>query len=74
MESHTVCWPGAKEEVVSTIDRLDALLDHLTVAFEDESPTVVIISGPLGFLTIGVSDEQSVLTFSYADSEPPHFY
>ena len=73
MEPHTLAWHnGHPEETIDTVEQLDRRLDQLDAAHSDESPILVNISGPLGCLTIGIGRPQSVLTYSYADNDPPY--
>ena len=73
MEPHTLAWHNAHpEETILSIKQLDLRLDQLFAAYVDEPPILVSISGPLGCLTIGVGRPESVLTYCYADSNPPY--
>ena len=73
MEPHTLAWHSAHpEETIQTVEQLDVRLDHLHAAYSDAPPILVTISGPLGCLTIGVGRPDSVLTYSYADNDPPY--
>ena len=73
METHILAWHNAHpEETIETVEQLDQRLDQLDAAYSDDPPILVTITGPLGCLTIGVGRTQSVLTFSYANNDPPY--
>lgn len=73
MEPHILAWHSAHpEETIESVEQLDRRLDQLDAAYSDEDQILVNISGPLGYLTIGIGRSLSVLTYSYADNDPPY--
>ena len=70
MEPHQVEWGDS--ETVTTIERLDALLDRLHAQAAEASPMLVSIDGPAGNLTIGVGHPEGVLSFVLPDNNPPY--